>query len=51
MDLDLPDYPDMSKAFDTCGCCPPCDCDGQVIATELGLAIADCEGLEILVTL
>lgn len=38
----------------SCGCCTPgaCSCNRKpVLATEIGLAIEDCDGLQIEVTL
>lgn len=50
MDLDLPDYPTETRALWR-ECCGQCDCGGSVMATEIGLAVVDCEGFMVEVTL
>jgi len=50
-----PGVPYPPDWYDTCGCgCTPgaCSCNRKpVLATEIGLAIEDCDGLQIEVTL
>ena len=44
MELELPDLID-TRRLDPYDCC--CDCGLPVLATEIGVAIVDCEGYRI----
>lgn len=59
-ELDFPDFGGEVQPvarfgrwpYGECGCgCLPCKCSGPVIGTELGLAIEDCEGVQVEITL